>query len=86
MSLWASVLGSALSLLWSGSVLGLVHKLNIVGFVLLVGVWATLQFRSIYRDEPDVARLLERCLPTNLRISLGGGSCCQGQETKGIWG
>ena len=59
-SLWASVLGSAVSLVWSGSVLGLVHKLNIVAFVLLVGVWATLQFRSIYREEPDVARLLER--------------------------
>lgn len=61
MSLWVAVLGSAFTLVWSGSALGLVHKLNIVIFVLLVGVWATLQFRSIYRDNPDFARLLERC-------------------------
>ena len=61
MSLWASVLLSAVSLVWSASVLSMVHKLNIVAFVLLVGVWATLQFRSIYREDPDVARLLERC-------------------------
>eukprot|EP00903_Cladosiphon_okamuranus_P018928 g17409.t1 len=61
-SLWASVLGSAVSLVWSGSVPGLVHKLNIVVFVLLLGVWATLQFRPMYREEPDVARLLERLL------------------------
>lgn len=59
-SLWGSVLGTAGTLVWSGSILGLVHKLNIVAFVLLVGVWATLQFRSIYRDDPEVARLLER--------------------------
>eukprot|EP00752_Nemacystus_decipiens_P003365 g3112.t1 len=84
-SLWASVLGSAVSLLWSGSGLGLVHKLNIVGFVLLVGVWATLQFRSIYREDPDVARLLERllfaCFPlpavailTWAAVALGGAT------------
>ncbi|CAB1116114.1 unnamed protein product [Ectocarpus sp. CCAP 1310/34] len=59
-SVWGAVLWSAGTLLWAGSTLGLVHKANVLACVLLVGVWATLQFGTIYRDGPDAARLLER--------------------------
>lgn len=61
-SVWAVVMTSAGALVWTGWELGVVGVLNIVAFVALVGVWATLQFRFIYRDEQDVARLLERYL------------------------
>ncbi|CAN0443153.1 unnamed protein product, partial [Ectocarpus sp. 12 AP-2014] len=61
-SVWGAVLWSAGTLLWAGSTLGLVHKANVLTCVLLVGVWATLQFGTIYRDGPDAARLLERLL------------------------
>lgn len=79
-SLWAAVVGSAGTLAWAGaSSLGLVQHLNVSAFVLLVGVWATLQFRPIYRDDPDVARPLERYhfhghMLTNIfRRARGGG-------------
>lgn len=60
LSLWLAVICSAGTLGWAGSALGAVYALNVVVFVGLVGVWATLQFRSIYRDDPDMARFLER--------------------------
>ncbi|CAM9973927.1 unnamed protein product, partial [Scytosiphon promiscuus] len=82
-SLWTAVVGCAGTLAWAGSSLRLVHQLNVLAFVLLVGVWATLQFRPIYRTEPEVARLLERllfaCFPlpaaailTWAAVALGG--------------
>ncbi|CAM9905642.1 unnamed protein product, partial [Ectocarpus sp. 4 AP-2014] len=61
-SVWGAVLWSAGTLLWAGSTLWLVHKANVLACVLLVGVWATLQFGTTYRDGPDAARLLERLL------------------------
>lgn len=61
MSLWFVVISSAGTLAYAALDLGLVHVLNIVAFVALVGVWGTLQFRSIYREDPEVAQLLERC-------------------------
>lgn len=79
LSLWGAVIGSAGTLVWAGSSLGVVHQLNILVFVLLVGVWATLQFRLIYRDEPGVARLLERCAcalvlgKRGLEVAMAGG-------------
>ena len=61
-SVWGAVITSAGALAWTASELGVVRVLNIVVFVALVGVWATLQFRFIYREDQDIARLLERYL------------------------
>lgn len=70
MSLWVAVIGCAGTLALAGLALGVAHVLTVVLFVALVGVWATLQFGSIYRDEPEIARFLERC---ELREGWGRG-------------
>lgn len=61
MSLWGAAIGCMGTLAWAGSALGVAHVLNLLAFVVLVGLWATLQFGTIYRDGADIARFLERC-------------------------
>ncbi|CAM9575867.1 unnamed protein product [Choristocarpus tenellus] len=57
---WGSVLTTTTTLLWGGSALGLIHCLCLASFALVLGIWATLQFCWVLREERDSARLLER--------------------------
>lgn len=66
LTLWVVVVLCAGTLAWAGFALGVPHVLVMVTFVALMGVWSTLQFGSVFRDEPDLARFFERCV----RVSI----------------
>lgn len=60
-TIWSMVVCCSMSLAWAAAALGVMHVLVIVIFVVLVGMWCSLQFACVYRDDPLTARLLERC-------------------------
>lgn len=59
-SVWLIVASCTVTLVWAGVPLGMVKILVIVIFMLLVGVWATLQFGFLYRDDLELVQVLER--------------------------
>lgn len=60
MSIWTVVIFCSGTLVWAGSALGATQIATIVSFVVLVGMWCTVQFGWIYREDPELALLLER--------------------------
>lgn len=60
-SIWTAIILSSCCLAWAGAALATVQIVIIVMFMLLLGVWSSLQFSCIYRDDPELALLLERC-------------------------